>query len=279
LTFRQHRRDLAAVFASMLQFNDSHAHLADPACEYYRDAVIERARASGAVSIVSIGESIAAADRAELIARAHPGFIHHTAGVHPHDAAQFDAVRDIDAIREHVARGAVAVGECGLDYHYDHSPREAQRAAFDAQLRLAGELGRPVVVHTREADEDVSAMVENAISGGVGGVLHCYTGTHAIAELALAGGWFVSFSGIVTFKKWDDTALLRLVPEDRLLVESDSPYLAPVPFRGKRNEPSFVISTIERLATARDATPDHIAAITTANARRFFGLAMADVRS
>lgn len=263
----------------MLQFIDSHAHLADSAFDEDRDAVIERARASGSVGIVSIGESIAAADRAEVIARAYPRFVHHTAGVHPHDAAEFDVARDIDAIRAHIARGAVAVGECGLDYHYDHSPREKQRAAFDAQLRLAGELRRPVVVHTREADEDITAMVNTATSAGVSGVLHCYTGTHAIAELALAGGWFVSFSGIVTFKKWDDIALLRLVPDDRLLVESDSPYLAPVPFRGKRNEPSFVPRTIERLAAARDTTPDHIAAITTANARRFFGLAIADSRS
>ena len=263
----------------MLEYIDSHAHLADPAFDEDREVVIERARASGAVSIVSIGESIAAADRAELIAKAYPGFIHHTAGVHPHDAAQFDAARDLDAIREHVARGAVAVGECGLDYHYDHSPRDAQRAAFDAQLRLAGELQRPVVVHTREADDDVAAMVKSAMSAGVRGVLHCYTGTHAIAELALAGSWFVSFSGIVTFKKWDDIALLRLVPDDRLLVESDSPYLAPVPFRGKRNEPSFVPRTIERLAAVRDTTSDHLAAMTTANARRFFGLAIADRRS
>jgi TatD DNase family protein len=262
-----------------MRYIDSHAHLGDPAFDDDRDAVIERARANGAVGVVSIGESIAAADRAEVIARANPGFIHHTAGVHPHDAAQFDPSRDIASIREHIARGAVAVGECGLDYHYDHSPRDAQRAAFDAQLRLAGELTRPVVVHTRDADDDVSAMLTNATSAGVRGVLHCYTGTHAIAELALAGGWFVSFSGIVTFKKWDDIALLRLVPDDRLLVESDSPYLAPVPLRGKRNEPSFVPRTIERLAAARETTADHIAAITTVNARRFFGLAMADPRS
>ena len=262
-----------------MHYIDSHAHLADPAFDDDRDAVIERARVNGAVGIVSIGESIAAADRAEAIARTHPGFIHHTAGVHPHDAAQFDAIRDTEAIREHVTRGAVAVGECGLDYHYDHSPRDKQRAAFDAQLRLAGELQRPVVVHTREADDDVAEMVKNATSAGIDGVLHCYTGTHAIAELALSGGWCVSFSGIITFKKWDDLALLRLVPDDRLLVESDSPYLAPVPFRGKRNEPSFVPRTIERLAAVRDATPDHIAAITTANARRFFGLAIADRRS
>jgi TatD DNase family protein len=225
------------------------------------------------VGIVCIGESIAAADRAAAIASEHPGFLFSTAGVHPHDAAGFDASRDLDAIRRHVGSGAVAVGECGLDYHYDHSPREAQRTAFRSQLALAGELGVPVVVHSRDADADISALVADAAAAGVRGVLHCFTGSHALAEMALSAGWYVSFSGIVTFRKWDDVGLLRLVPDDRLLVESDAPYLAPVPFRGKRNEPAFVPRTIERLADARGATTDAIAHCTTDNARRLFGLA------
>jgi TatD DNase family protein len=259
-------------------FIDSHAHLADPAFDDDRDAAIARARDAGAVAIVSIGESIAAADRAAAIASASAGFVFHTAGVHPHDAADFDAARDLDAIRRHHAAGAVAVGECGLDYHYDHSPRVAQIAAFAAQLRIAAELNAPVVVHSREADADMTAMVVDAARSGVRGVLHCFTGPASIAEAALECGWFVSFSGIVTFKKWDDLALLRLVPDDRLLVESDSPYLAPVPFRGKRNEPAYVPRTIERLATVRDSTPNQIARVTTDNARRLFGLAMPDLR-
>jgi len=262
-----------------MRFVDSHAHLADTAFDDDRDAVIARAREAGAVAIVSIGESIAAAARAAGIASAHFGFVYHTAGVHPHDAVQFDAVRDLDAIRRHRAAGAVAVGECGLDYHYDHSPRETQLAVFEAQLRVAAELDAPVVVHSREADEDITALVAQAATAGVRGVLHCFTGTHAVAETALANGWYVSFSGIVTFKKWDDLALLRLVPDDRLLVESDAPYLAPVPFRGKRNEPSFVARTIERLAAVRDQTSDHIARCTLENACRFFGLAMPDLPS
>jgi len=262
-----------------MHFIDSHAHLADAAFDVDRDDVIARARDAGAAAIVSIGESIAAADRAAGIAANHPGYVYHTAGIHPHDAANFDEVRDIDAIRRHVAGGAVAVGECGLDYHYDHSPRDAQRHAFESQLRLAKELDRPVVVHSREADADLTAMTAAAASAGVRGVLHCFTGTHAVAEAALSAGWYVSFSGIVTFKKWDDLGLLRLVPDDRLLVESDSPYLAPVPFRGKRNEPSFVPRTIERLASARGTTSDALAELTANNARRFFGLAMGDPRS
>jgi TatD DNase family protein len=261
-----------------MHYIDSHAHLADAAFDVDRDDVIARARDVGAAAIVAIGESIAAADRAAAVAANHPRYVYHTAGVHPHDAADFDAVRDVEAIRRHVAAGAVAVGECGLDYHYDHSPRDAQRHAFESQLQLAAELDRPVVVHSREADADITAMIDAAAHVSVRGVLHCFTGTHAVAEAALAAGWFVSFSGIVTFKKWDDLALLRLVPEDRLLVESDSPYLAPVPFRGKRNEPSFVPHTIERLASARGTTSGTLAELTASNTRRLFGLAMGDTR-
>jgi TatD DNase family protein len=268
---------IAAVFACM-RYIDSHAHLADAAFDVDRDDVIARARDAGAAAIVSIGESIAAADRAAAIATDHPRYVYHTAGVHPHDAVDFDDVRDLEAIRRHVAAGAVAVGECGLDYHYDHSPRDAQRRAFESQLRLAKEIDRPVVVHVRDADADITAMIDAAARDGVRGVMHCFTGTHALAEAALSAGWYVSFSGIVTFKKWDDLGLLRLVPDDRLLVESDSPYLAPVPLRGKRNEPSFVRYTIERLASTRGTTSEALAELTANNARRFFGLAMGDPR-
>ena len=262
-----------------MRYIDSHAHLADAAFDEDRDAVIARSREAGAVCIVSIGESIAAADRAAGIAASHPRFVYHTAGIHPHDAADFDDARDVEAIRRHVARGAVAVGECGLDYHYDRSPRDAQRHAFECQLRLAKELDRPVVVHSREADADMQAMIGAAADGGVRGVLHCFTGPHSVAEVALSAGWFISFSGIITFKKWDDVALLRLVPDDRLLVESDSPYLAPVPFRGKRNEPAFVPRTIERLASVRATDANALAETTADNARRFFGLAVPDAHS
>jgi TatD DNase family protein len=257
----------------MTTFIDSHAHLADPAFDADRDAVIERARLTGAAAIVCIGESLESAHRAAEIAARHPNFVWHTAGVHPHDAAEFVAERDLPAIREHVAKGAVAIGECGLDYHYDHSPRDRQVAAFGAQLALARELDRPVVVHTREAEADTLAMVREAAASGVRGVLHCYTGSIGLAEVAIEGGWYVSFSGIVTFKKWTDEALLRLVPDDRLLVESDAPYLAPVPHRGKRNEPAWVSFTVARLAAVRGVETAALGAGTAANTRRLFGLA------
>jgi TatD DNase family protein len=258
----------------MHAFVDSHAHLADPAFDADRDAAVARARSTGARAVLCIGESIAAGERALAIAGAHPDFVYATAGVHPHDAASFDPTRDPDAIRDLVRRGAVAIGECGLDAHYDHAPRALQRRAFAAQLALARELGRPVVVHTRDAEDDTRAMVVEAGQAGVRGVLHCYTGSHAFAESALAVGWYVSFSGIVTFKKWDDDALVRLVPDDRLLVESDSPYLAPVPHRGKRNEPAWVSFTVARAAAARGVEPDALGAQSAENAARFYGFSL-----
>jgi len=254
----------------MTAFFDSHAHLADAAFDDDRESVIARARQTGATGVVCIGESIAAARRARDIAAAAPDFIRHTAGIHPHDAADFDLLRDRDAIADLLATGAVAVGECGLDYHYDHSPRQLQRRAFAAQLALAGDSGKPVVVHTRDAESDTAAMIQEAGNAGIIGVLHCFTGTAWLAETALAAGWFISFSGIVTFKKWTDDALIRLIPDDRLLVESDAPFLAPVPHRGKRNEPAWVSFTVARLAAARGVDAAALGDQTIGNARRFF---------
>lgn len=255
-----------------MRFLDSHAHLADPAFDPDRELVLARAREAGATGIIAIGESLDAARRARAIAMSNPGFVFFTAGVHPHDAAEYDPAADAVAIRAEVGHGAVAIGECGLDYHYDHSPRALQRRAFAEQLALARELGKPVVVHTREAEDDTEAMVREAGAAGIRGVLHCFTGSHRLARAGLDAGWYISFSGIVTFKKWADEELLRLVPDDRLLAESDAPYLAPVPDRGKRNEPAWVARTVKRLAAARGADPVALGERTIANARTLFGL-------
>lgn len=257
----------------MARFVDSHVHLADPAFDDDREAVISRARATGARALVCIGESLGSAERAAAIAAGHPGFVFFTAGIHPHDAAAFDPVTDPPRIREFLARGAVAVGECGLDYHYDHSPRERQRRAFAQQLAIAGESGRPVVVHTREAVDDTIAMVREAGSAGIRGVLHCFGGPPALAEVALAAGWYLSFSGIITFKKWNDDGLLQLASVDRILVETDAPYLAPVPHRGRRNEPAYASLTLARLAQARGVTVEALGEQVSANAAALFGLA------
>ncbi len=270
---------MAAEAGNVKGYIDSHAHLADEAFAGDCSEVISRARKLGAAAIVCIGsgsgagDPLGAARAAALLAAENPGFVWFSAGVHPHDAEGFDAQRDTDGIRELVAAGAVAIGECGLDYHYDNSPRQEQRGAFAGQLALAAELARPVIVHTRDAEDDTRSMMTEAASAGVVGVLHCYTGSNTLAEAAIAAGWYISFSGIVTFRKWDDDALIRLVPADRLLVESDSPYLAPVPNRGKRNEPAWVAHTVERVAEARGEDAARMGVVTAENTRRVFKLA------
>ena len=171
-----------------------------------------------------------------------------------------------------MSAGAVAVGECGLDYHYDHAPRDLQRRALEAQLALAAECGRPIVVHSRDADADTLTILRDARAAGVTGVLHCFTGPVDLAIAAVDAGWYVSFSGMVTFKRWDNAAALHAIPLDRLLTESDAPYLAPVPDRGRRNEPAWVARTVERLATLRGIDPAALGSRTAENASRLFGL-------
>jgi len=247
-------------------WTDSHCHLqgeTDPA------GVIATAGEAGVTRLVCVGTDAATTRQAIGLAAAHEG-VWATAGLHPHDATQgLESVVPLVS-----APGVVAVGECGLDYHYDNSPRESQRVAFAAQIALAAETNKPLVVHTRDAEDDTRAMIDDARTAGATGVLHCYTGTPALAEFAIDAGWYISFSGIITFKKWTDDDLLRVVPSNRLLVESDSPYLAPVPFRGKRNEPAWVSHTIEKLAAARADDAGHLGRITAANAERLFGLAL-----
>lgn len=234
--------------------------------------MIKAARESGAAAVVCIGESQTATTGALHLASRYPGYVFATAGVHPGEAGTYDRQRDERWIRDAVAAGAVAIGECGLDYHYDHVEPKQQRIAFADHIAMAASLERPLVVHTRDAEADTMTAVREAGAAGVRGILHCYTGSHALAELALSVGWYVSFSGIVTFGKWSDDALIRLVPDERLLVETDAPYLAPVPKRGRRNEPAFARYTVERLAAVRNITSEALGAAVTANARRLLNL-------
>jgi TatD DNase family protein len=270
---------MAAQDNGIPDFIDSHAHLADPAFAGDRGEVIERARITGARSIVCIGSGSGAADvlaagrDSRALASRFPGYVFFSAGVHPHDASGFDPEMTIHALRALVEDGGVAIGECGLDYHYDNSPRLEQRRAFAEQLALARELAKPVIVHTRDAEDDTRAMMEEAGAAGVRGVLHCFTGTRGLAEAAIRADWYISFSGIVTFKKWSDDDIIRLVPDERILAESDSPYLAPVPHRGKRNEPAWVSFTVARLADARGVTAEAMGETVSANAHRLFKLA------
>jgi TatD DNase family protein len=197
--------------------------------------------------------------------------------VHPHEAAEFEGAVTPAALRAAADRGAVAIGECGLDYHYDHSPRSVQRDAFAAQIALARELGLPVVMHSREAEVDTISMVRRAGALGVRGVAHCFTGSRALASAVLDAGWFVSFSGVVTFRKWDGDDLVRSIPGDRLLIETDAPYLAPLPHRGKRNEPALAWLTCARIAAIRDEDPELLGQETCRNAAALFGLDLAIV--
>lgn len=253
---------------------DSHTHLDLP--EEERRLVLERARAAGLVHLVAIGQwghgSLDPARRTVVLAAADRAFLSATAGVHPHDAAAASDA-DLDAL-EPLCRdpAVVAVGECGLDYHYDHSPRPVQRERFARQLDLARRLGKPVVVHTREADAD-TAEVLRAHLGPDGGVIHCFTSDPAAARAWLDLGLSISFSGVITFKNAEavrDAA--RLVPLDRLLVETDSPYLAPIPLRGKKNEPANVVLTARRLAEVKGVAPEVLARATSENARRVLRL-------
>lgn len=245
---------------------DTHCHLTDSQFDGDRDAVLERAKAAGVEQIIIISDS-AATDRTLELAR---GFgLSATAGVHPHEASTWSP--ETAARIEHALDdpSVVAVGETGLDYHYEHSPRDAQRRAFAAQLDMAARHGLPVVVHSRSADDDMAAMLRDADATIV---LHSFSAGPNVLDVALESDLYVSFSGMVTFRSWADTRAVTEVRPDRILVETDAPYLAPVPHRGKRNEPAFVREVAARVAELRGVAMPDLARQTTANAVRCFGI-------
>ena len=249
---------------------DAHCHLGDAAFDGDRPAVLARAAAAGVGHVVVIGESLAGSARAADLTRAHAG-LSATAGVHPHEAAQWDAATP-SRLRELLAAPElVAVGETGLDYHYDHAPRPAQRAAFEGQLALAADLGKPVVIHARDADDDMAALLREW-GGRVSLVLHSFAGSRALFSAGMDVGAYFSFSGMISFKNWRPEVSPAACPPDRLLVETDAPYLAPVPHRGHRNEPAFVPDIVTALARQRDASPVDLVRQTSENAIRVFGL-------
>lgn len=250
---------------------DSHLHLTADRFDGDVDEVIRRARAAGVSRMVTVATDPSDARSALQLARAYPGMVHATAGLHPHDASAWADETEPELRALLAAPEVVAVGEAGLDFHYDNSPRSVQRAVFETQLDLAVETSLPIVVHSRDADE---TMIEILLDRGreLRGILHCFTGGDALLETGLDAGWYVSFGGIVTFGSFDGADRVRRVPADRLLVETDSPYLAPVPMRGRRNEPSFLSYTCQRLAELRGVTVDELVAETTAAALAFYGL-------
>ncbi len=250
---------------------DSHCHL-----DYYTEAerpdVLARAAAAGVGEMVTIGTTLAQSQTLPTLAESAPN-IWCTVGVHPHHAAEapIPTPEDIAALTSHPR--VIGIGESGLDYFYDRSPRDVQRASFRAHIRAARLAGLPLAIHARDADEDIAEILQNEhnTGGNFTFLLHCFSSTRALAEAALALGGYVSFSGILTFPKSNELRdIARDIPADRLLVETDAPYLAPVPVRGKRNEPANVAHTAKALAAVRDLAPEALADLTTANFRRLF---------
>lgn len=248
---------------------DSHAHLDSASGAAPADELIAEAADAGVERIVAIGTGQESSERAIALSHQHPG-VSAIIGVHPHDADRFGPddevwIRDLGADPE-----VVGIGECGLDYFRELSDRGAQRRVFSAQIGIARDLGLPIVIHSREAADDTIEVLRTEAAGHPV-ILHCF-GMPAKIDDVLAEGWNVSFAGNVTFKKADELrTAARLVPEDRLLVETDSPYLAPVPMRGKPNRPAYVGHTLDAIAQVRGVDPAELARITTANAHRVFG--------
>lgn len=258
-------------------FVDSHAHIDGEEYDADRAEVVERAREAGVRAILNVGtgdphsgsleRAVAVADQYEDVFAA--------VGVHPHDAKLFDG--EAAERLNRIVRGSprvIAWGEIGLDYHYDHSPREIQQSVFREQLRMARAVPLPVIIHSREADEDTVSILREEWSGALrGGIMHCFGGSPAMAQNLLELGFMISFAGNVTFKKAESLReVARSIPTDRLLIETDCPYLAPVPFRGRRNEPAYVVEVARCLAELYGMETLEMGRITTGNFSRFFNL-------
>jgi len=258
-----------------MTFVDSHAHLDSEDFAPDLPEVLQRARVAGVDRILTVGcltaESESAARVLGLLA-SQPDLLG-AAGVHPHDAKCFTPEMGEKLISLLAHSKIVGLGEIGLDFHYDYSPRDQQRDAFRQQLRIAQALQKPVIIHTREADEETRQILSEELQSAAAGVLHCFTSDEKTAEFALGLGFYISFGGIISFRNADRLrAIARQIPSDRLLIETDCPYLAPVPYRGKRNEPSFVVRVAEVLAGERGVSAAEIGEQTKANFNRLFGL-------
>jgi TatD DNase family protein len=258
---------LPPSFSDLRAF-DSHLHF-DPDDDV--PGLLAAARAAGVTRVLAAGTTLVDSRRLQALAAAHPGVVA-AAGVHPHEAAAFAG--DTAPFRDLLAApGVVAVGEVGLDYHYDHSPRDVQRRVFAAFLELALEARRPLIVHCREAVADALPPLREAAAAGLRFCMHSFTGTPAEAEALLALGACIGFNGIITFPKADNVrATLAVVPPERLLAETDAPWLAPVPWRSRRNQPAYLVAVLTRLAQEKGLSLAATAALTAANAERFFAL-------
>jgi len=250
---------------------DSHCHLDFPDFGPEVDDVVARAHAAGVGLMVTISTKVSEFDRVRAVAERFP-HVFCTVGIHPHEAASEPETDTATLVALAKHPKVVGIGETGLDYFYEHSPREAQQRNFRAHIAAARETGLPLIVHTRDADEDTAQILDEEMGkGAFPGLLHCFTSSPQLAEKAVELGLYVSFSGIVTFRNAESLRETAAgVPMERLLVETDAPYLAPVPKRGKRNEPSFVVHTAARLAEIKGVTATELAEATTANFLKLF---------
>lgn len=255
---------------------DSHCHLNYPGLAERQDEVLANARARGVIGFLNI--STRQSEWSAVVGAAERNTdVWATVGVHPHEADAHPDLGSAALVEAASHQRVIAIGECGLDYHYDNSERGAQRERFEAHIQAARQSGLPLVVHTRDAEEDTAEILGPAVrEGGVTGVLHCFTGTAELARKALDLGFYISLSGIVTFKNARELQDVgRWLPSDRMLVETDSPFLAPVPHRGQTCEPAFVSDTAAFVANLRDEAPETLAEATTTNFFRLFSRAAA----
>jgi TatD DNase family protein len=255
-------------------FIDSHAHLDVSQYDADRAEVIDRARGAGIDTMLEICGSDVAQGSLDIgikLAEEYP-FIYAAVGVHPHEANLYDEALEQKLIGMAGHEKVVGWGEIGLDYYYDNSPRDVQRKVFRRQLEIGRKCDLPIIIHTRDAEDDTIAILKDA-PPGISGVIHCFTGTQNLAETAIRMGFYISFSGVLTFKTAGDLReVARNTPPDKILIETDCPYLAPVPHRGKRNEPAFVKETAAKLAEIKGESIDEIARITSSNFMRLFRL-------
>lgn len=262
--------------ALSMELIDSHAHIDFPQFADDRDAMLERARAAGVSTLLAIGTGPGPEklDAALPFADQHD-WIYATVGIHPHEAEKVSPqhFEELVALAKH--KKVIAWGEIGLDYFYDHSPRHVQQSVFRDQMELARQSKKPIIIHCRDAWADCLNMIEEHWRPtGLGGILHCFTSTLEDARRGIEMGFLISFAGNSTYPKAQNLRdVAKVLPLESLLIETDAPYLAPQPYRGKRNEPAYVVEVARTLATVRDLSPEEIAAATTSNFRRFFGLA------